>query len=150
MKFRRLTLEELNELEKEFIEFLIVNGIEAQDWTDLKENEPDKAEKIVEQFSDVVFTSIFRKNQFVDLIAKNEIRCFQFLENKVVLVGVKSNADTTDFRKNTPTELSKQEFEVYNTDKTFSKSREEEMFELIENGATLSDGSLFKNLCLAL
>ena len=36
MKYRRLTIDELKELEQEFIQFLINNGIEGNDWEKIK------------------------------------------------------------------------------------------------------------------
>ena len=46
-KYRRLTLEELEELQKEFVDFLVINGITAEDWVKLKDNEVDKSELII-------------------------------------------------------------------------------------------------------
>ena len=38
-KYRRLTIEELQNLEKEFISFLVVNGIPSEDWEQIKKDE---------------------------------------------------------------------------------------------------------------
>ena len=149
-KFRRLDLAELKELEKEFVEFLIINGITADDWIKIKEENNDKADKIIDQFSEVVFSSIFRKNQFIDFIEKDEIKCFQFLDEKIVLVGIKNDDPKIDLTKATKEELKNREFQVYTLDKKYTKPREEEMFDLVQSGAILSDGELFKKLCLGL
>ena len=42
-------------LKEDFVDFLVVNGIDAEEWTKLKSNNPDKAQHIIAQFSDVVF-----------------------------------------------------------------------------------------------
>ena len=47
MKYERLSKNELEELEKEFVDFLVVNGITAQDWVAIKENEPLNADEII-------------------------------------------------------------------------------------------------------
>ena len=38
-KYRLLTKEELVQFDKEFIEYLVVNGITGEEWKQLKENE---------------------------------------------------------------------------------------------------------------
>ena len=54
MKYTRIPSDELEKLEDEFVNFLVVNGITADDWVAIKENEPMNAAEIVDQFSDVV------------------------------------------------------------------------------------------------
>ena len=66
LKYKRLSIEQLKELEKEFVDFLVVNGILAEDWLKLKETDPDKAEQMVDLFSDVVFEGILRKTDFIE------------------------------------------------------------------------------------
>lgn len=149
-KFRKLGQDELTELEKEFVEFLIVNGIDAHTWEKMKENQTKKAEAVIDQFSEVVFTSIFRKNEFVDFITTDKVKCFHFQSEQVVLVGVDAEDKEVNFLKASIDELKGRSFKVYTTNKKFQKSREEEMFDLIESGGKLSDGQLFKKLCLAL
>jgi hypothetical protein len=149
-KFRRLTIDELKELEKEFIEFLVVNGIAADDWEKIKKESEAKADSIVDQFSTVVFNSIFLKNQFLDYVSETEIKCFHFLDEEVVLVGMKSDVEGLDLREANQEELRKHKFDVYTTNKKYLKSREEEMFDLVEKGAVLSNGDLFKKMCLTL
>ncbi len=60
-KFRSLTHEELESMEKEFIDSLVLNGITGEDWEKLKKESPENAEGICESFSDVVFTKILKQ-----------------------------------------------------------------------------------------
>jgi hypothetical protein len=152
-KYRLLSIDELQALEKEFIDFLILNGIEAKDWEKLKMNDKPAAEKVIELFSDVVFEKIFRKVEYLEQRSTKEIRCFQCLGDKLVLVGIKapagSNADfnnseyISSIMKN-PAE----EFDVYTSEKVYSKQREVELFDMTQAGCTISDGKLFKAICL--
>ena len=57
-KYRELTTLELKELEKEFIDYLIVNGITADDWVKIKEEQQEKAEDIITLFSDSTKTPV--------------------------------------------------------------------------------------------
>lgn len=154
-KYRLLSTEELNELEKEFIDFLIVNGITAEDWEKLKKDEKEKAEDIIVLFSDVVFTGVMKKVRFLEIRTQSEVKTFQCLDEKMVLVGMYSEGnEEVDFTsydfiqnatKNPPVGI-----KVYTTDKKYSKEREVELFEMTQSGCSVSDGKLFKTLSLAL
>lgn len=155
IKYRLLSQEELAELEQEFIEFLILNGIAADDWKAMKEQHPDDSMRMIELFSDVVFDSIMRKTQFLELRDKRELKTLQCLEDKFVLVGLNASktheADFTDSQyvesalSTPPSNL-----EVYTVEIKYEKPRGEEVFQLMERGYEISDGKLFKTLCLAL
>ena len=67
-KYRLLTAEELELFEKEFIDYLVVNGITADDWEKIKSEDQFKAEQIMALFSDVVFEKIMRQTQFLNKI----------------------------------------------------------------------------------
>lgn len=54
-KYRLLTHEELIELEKEFIDFLILNSIVASDWMKIKNEEPEKATRFIHLFLVTLF-----------------------------------------------------------------------------------------------
>ena len=66
-KYRILTLEELDLLKKDFIEFLVVNGITGEDWEEIKLINPENRDKVVELFSEVVFTKILLQTNFLEL-----------------------------------------------------------------------------------
>jgi len=149
MKYQRLPNSELEKLKDDFVQFLIINGIDASDWEKQKSEEPTKSEQIIEQFSDVVYESIFRKNQYLEITLKHEILAFYFQPKQVVLVGLKSSNDSLDLRSlddwnvvtNNP-----ESFEVISQQKSYSDDREIEMFQLYKRGATLSNGELFRSL----
>lgn len=153
VKYRSLTSEELQELEKEFIEFLVINGITADQWEVVKKEAKEKAELILEQFSDVVWEGVLRKTQFIEHRSPQEVRAFQCLPGKMILMGLKINDESIDL---TTAEGFKKVQEkvpstsVYSTEKTYHKKREEEVFELIQSGSVISDGKLFKSIALIL
>lgn len=150
-KYRNLTSEELKDLEKEFIEFLVINGITADKWELLKKEDKEKAELILEQFSDVVWEGVLRKTQFIEHRSPQEIRTFQCLSGKMVLMGLKIEDDSIDLRtpegiKNVKSKAPSTS--VYTTEKIYHKKREEEIFGLIQSGSVISDGTLFKRIAL--
>jgi hypothetical protein len=149
VKYRKLSKDELNEFEKEFINFLVVNGVTADDWVNIKANQKEKAEGIIHKFSDVIFESILRKTNYLEFISPKSIKCFQCLKDDIVLIGIDAPNDSKiDFTKKINEDFG--DLEVYTSTKKYKKQRELEMFDLINAGAQISDGKLYKKLCLIL
>jgi hypothetical protein len=154
MKYRSLTIEELQELEKEFVNFLILNGIEANDWEKIKKDNLSHANELIDMFSDAVFERIMKRIEYLEYREPKEIKTFQCLSDRLVLVGMTAaniDADFTDSVymqkaiQNPPESL-----KVYTIKKKYSKERELELFDMIQAGCTISDAVIFKSLCLAL
>ncbi|MBD79854.1 MAG: hypothetical protein CL840_13145 [Crocinitomicaceae bacterium] len=154
-KYRLLTHEELMEFEKEFIDFLVVNGITAPDWQALKEEKPKEAVKVIASFSDVIFEGSMRKIKFLELRKTREVRCYQCLDKKMILVAMQADPDLDiDFTSqeglmqamtNPPKGL-----QVFTSEKEYEGVREEELFLMTRQGCLVSDGKLFKALSMAL
>ena len=151
-KYRALNIEELESLEKEFVDFLVLNGIMHDDWIKMKVKDPIGAQKMTELFSDVVWEGILRKTKHLDFRSKHSIKCFQCLDDKIVLVGVDSTQ--TDMSSAEFAKLKTQDYPddvvAFTTEKKYSKVRELEIFEMLNWGCEISEGQLFKELCLAL
>ncbi len=155
VKYRSLLADELKTFEKEFISFLVVNGVAPETWEALKQDDQDKANQIIDQFSDVVFESVFRKATFIDFISEKSIKCFQFLEKEVRLVGLDAAVDSpVNFLSDQPIDqvlaAHIDALEVYQTKKAYQVQRELEMFNMTNKGAVLSEGVLFKKIALLL
>lgn len=128
MKYTRIVKEELEKLENEFVDFLVVNGIVAEDWIAIKENEPLKADEIVNQFSDVVWEIILRSTDYLDKIESNVAYYFKCDLEEITMIKVTKIGTKTEHQKAT---------------KAYMKNREVELFEMIQNGCTISDGKIF-------
>jgi hypothetical protein len=152
-KYRLLTKEELQGLEKEFVEYLVVNGIAAEDWEKMKIETPNSAQRIVDLFSDVVFEKILRNVQFLEIHQKLSIRTFRCGAEEIEMITMEAEDEDTDFRDpsfianamvNPPKDLL-----IYKTKKPYTSNREEEIFKMIENGCLVSNGNLHKTLTIA-
>ena len=154
-KYRLLSIDELQALEKEFIDYLVVNGITADMWVEIKEHDNDQAEAVVATFSDVVFESILRKTKYLEIREKHFIYTYQCNADNLVLVALETpEAEDVDFTdvnyvakamKNPPKSLS-----VYTKSKPYSKTRELELFDMLQAGCQMTDDKMFKALCLVL
>jgi hypothetical protein len=154
-KYRLLTIEELQALEKEFIEYLVVNGISSTDWTSLKEEQPASAERIIELFSDLILGTILKNVGYLEKRGKNHLHVFQCLKEDLVLVAMEGpNQEEIDFTN--PDFISSSmltppsSLQVYTTQKPYTLERELELFKMIEEGCVITQDKLFKALCLAL
>lgn len=148
-KYRSLTTAELAPLEEDFVKFLVLNGLTSEDWVKIKSEDIDQANGIIDAFSDVVFEKILRTNMFLDYVSKKEICSIQFLGDKEVLVGAKA-PEGHDFDIDTPLSKPLDGVKVFTIEKPYQKERELSMFDYLNHDWKLSNGSLFKKLCLGL
>ena len=154
-KYRLLSIDELHALEKEFVEFLVLNGIPAEDWQKMKQEDTTATEDTIELFSDVVFESIMRKTKYLENRGTHHVHIFQCLPEQIILVAMEAEAsEEIDFTN--PDFLSSAMLtppsgvKLFTTTKAYAKTREIELFEMLHAGCVLTDDRLFKTLCLAL
>jgi hypothetical protein len=153
--YRSLSLEELTELEKEFVEYLVLNGFTAEDWVKMKEQDRAGADQMIDVFSDVVFEGIMRNVKYVEYRSEKFVHAFQCHAEELVLVAMETKdeigvnfldpAFIQEATVNPPDKLF-----VRTSSKKYSKRRELELFDMVQAGCVISDGGLFKALCLKL
>lgn len=153
MKYRKLTLDELEELESEFTTFLATHGIPAEDWEKMKAEAPERCEKLIEIFSDIVFDKIMRRVDYLEHREERIIRIFKFEDEKVIMNGLRLEGESAiDFRKNQNAEqlmqlfrLSPGRLKIFTAEKKYTKERPLEIFSLISSGAQiLKEDRLFQ------
>ena len=133
MKYTRIPTDELEKLEDEFVNFLVMNGIIADDWVAIKENEPLNADEIVNQFSEVVWESILRSTKDLNKVEEESAYYFKCDTDKIYLIKV----DKTEAAA-----------EQFSTSKEYNKTRELELFEMLQSGCTISEGEEYEKLTL--
>ena len=149
MKYRMLTVEELKELEKEFIQFLSSNTITGPDWENIKKNKPQKAEEMLGMFSDIVMEKALKNIKWAEVITPQSIRTFWFQEKKVSLVGIDINDSSIDLTKDPLSKLGKinhgsEPLKIWRTDKEYNVQREEELWEVLSKGASIVSAERYK------
>ena len=65
-KYKCLTADELQNLEKEFINFLASAQITGSDWEKMKKDEVEKVEELIAVFSDLVYEKVLSKIKFLE------------------------------------------------------------------------------------
>ena len=152
MKYKRLTDNELQSLEKEFVLFLSSQSIEAKEWERLKKEEKDKAEGLIEIFSDLVWERILTANNYTEFVSEKEFRTALFGQDQAqmiiakVVASSKINLKSKNLTKVMQNGIKKGEVELYRATKKYAKKREEEMMGAIKEGAFVSRGNWYKAL----
>jgi len=93
-KYRHLTTAELQELRQEFVNYLVVNGIDADEWSKIQTLDTEKATEITALFSDVVFEKVLRQTQYLRFTALDSVHCFHYQTDAAVMVGLRSKTGT--------------------------------------------------------
>lgn len=153
MKYRRLTKEELQELEQEFVRFLASNSVTADEWVQLKSDTPEKAEGLIDVFSDIVFENILSKVEYMEHKQKNLLRVYHFLDDKVLMMGMVHRGNrVVDFAENLSVDemleqVREGQLELFSGEKKYKQLKEKEIFFILEEGALISkDPTLFNTL----
>lgn len=154
MKYRRLNKEELAEVEPEFIRFLASNSITGDDWVKMKAETPQKAEGMIDIFSDIVFDRVLTKVEFMEFKTKHDLKTFHCKKNKIKMMGLMVEGETDlDFSQNMAPDqmmsllqLSDAKLKLYQAEKSYAKERELELFEMMESGCLITKGDLYRVL----
>ena len=89
MKYTRLTKEQLEELHREFINFLAAQTITVQEWDALKKDKPEVAEQELDVFSDLIWEGVLSKAEFLENISNHQLFLFKLEETSMRLIVVK-------------------------------------------------------------
>jgi hypothetical protein len=151
MKYKRLTNEELQALEKEFVNYLAAGQITASDWEKMKKQEIEKVEELIDVFSDMVYEKVMSKIKFLEFREKKTLNIYNCLEENIHLVGLRVSENSVldltagdvlnQWNNNHDNAIS-----IIKSEKKYVKDRGVEVFELLQNGCLITDDKLFNVL----
>lgn len=155
-KFRRLSLTELKEVEPQFVRFLSVHGYDADSWEKMKIANPDGADALILQFSQTVFAGVIEKVEYLLHRRPRDLRAYRCLSDKIEMYGLLVEGET-GLDLSDPNVSPTQMMELVKNDgatvKLFSGERayreigrDQDIFLLMEQGALISDNTLFSLL----
>lgn len=151
MKYRRLTKEQFDELHPEFINFLATQAIDKAEWDKIKIEKPEVAEQELDVFSDLIWEGVLTKAAYLEHFSKNIIFLFYCTEEAMHSIVLKSLVPETDFLSKEGLQwLSDNMFtetvEMQVGKKEFGPDRNQAIFDIIMQGAFLSDGQLYQQI----
>ena len=147
MKYSRLTKEQFEELQKEFINFLATQSVTADEWKNLKENKPELAEMDLDVFSDLIWEGVLKSAKYLEHISPQHMHLFAINNDHmhVIAVTLKNEVDMTTkegfgwLREN----LMDENVEFLQAKKTYSEDRNLDIFKLIQQGSVITKGDLY-------
>lgn len=149
MQYARLTKEQLEELHQEFINFLATQSITAEEWKDIKTNKPHVAEEELDIFSDLVWERVLTNARFLEHISPNQMHLFALNDDKMSLIAVKIDAPDVDITTKEGYQwlqdnLGDDRVVFLNASKEYGEKPNVDKFALIQQGAQITKGGLFK------
>ena len=150
MEYSRLSSEQFNELNQEFATFLAANSLDKKEWDQIKTQNPSQAEEILDRFSDLVWNDVLDKNLFIEHLNPQHLFLFECLENHMQLILIKTQDQTVDFTRPSGLQWIQDHFHsdsisLFQSQKKYSQ-RKHDIYDLIQKGGQLSNGSLFKSI----
>lgn len=154
-KFRRLRRDELEEVRPQFIKFLAVNGIDGPSWEQIKVNDPAKTDQLLLQFSQIVFSGVIEKVEFLIQRSKQDLRTYHCLADKIIMNGLMIEGETDlDLSDATASpqamieqlQKSGASVKLYSGERAYRGEKDQDIFLLMEQGALISEGQMFSTL----
>ncbi|MCA6422916.1 MAG: hypothetical protein IM568_08880 [Flavobacterium sp.] len=148
MKYKRLTKEQFEALHKEFSNFLATQSIDKTEWDSIKANRPEVAEQELDVFSDLIWEGVLTNAHYLEHFSKNHIFLFHCQEKLIQSIVLKALKPQVDFMQKEGLQwLSDNMFtetvEIHIGKKEYQTERNKAIFDLITEGAILSDGQLY-------
>ncbi|MEM6398542.1 MAG: DUF6495 family protein [Bacteroidota bacterium] len=166
-KYRRLTLEELKEVEPQFIRFLAANGVPGEEWKRILGEELERADQLILEFSQVVFGSTLERIEYLQERKPNDLRTYACGPDLIRMNGLRiegqTSLDLTD-QNMPPSEMLQRlktdgaRVKLYSGERPYrphpnqteppenQPDRSFDLYRLMEAGARISNGELFNTL----
>lgn len=151
MKYKRLTKEQFEALHQEFANFLATQSIDKNEWDTIKSTTPEVAEQELDVFSDLIWEGVLTNAQFLEHFSRNHIFLFHCQEKFIRSLVLKSLDPEVDFMNKAGLQwlgdhLFTDVVEIHTGTKEYGEDRNKALFDLITEGAILSDGQLYMQI----
>ena len=151
MKYARLTKEQFEELTTEFVNFLATQSIDKAEWDKIKQEQPHIAEQELDVFSDLIWEGVLARAEYLEHFSKTHVFLFQCGDvyvHSIVLRALDPGIDllTRDGMQWLADHMFTEQIEMKVGKKEFGPDRNAAIFDLIQQGAFLSDGHFYKQI----
>ena len=148
MKYARLTKEQFEELQQEFINFLATQSITADEWKKLKIEKPEVAEQELDIFSDLIWEGVLNKVKYLEHISPKQLMLFHVSEAFMELIAIKVDEESIDITteygyKWLQQNLHDDSVNLYTSTKAITDDRNKDIFVLIQQGSVITKGELY-------
>jgi len=148
MKYQRLTKEQLEELQPEFVNFLAVQTITATEWAALKRDQPEVAEQELDVFSDLIWEGVLDKVEYLEHFSPQHMFLFQIDGTTINLISIKIENEMVDITTDEgyawlQANLMADAVNLFTSSKILKEDRNADIFALIKQGASITKGQLY-------
>lgn len=148
MKYSKLSKEQFEELHEEFAVFLAAQSIDEKEWSSIKKEKPELADKELEVFSDFVWEKVLSKANYLEHFSNDSLNLFKCDDKDIQRIVVKVNKEGVNLLESTDFEWfldnsNDPRIEYLKGKKDYGLERNLEIFDLIQKGSVVSDGKLF-------
>lgn len=136
-------------MHNEFINFLATQSITATEWETLKNTRPQVVEEELDVFSDLVWEGVLGKVNYLENISRQQMHLFHLADKEMKLISVKILNPDIDlntsigfnwFKKNWQSDF----VEYLQASKSFTEDKNLDKFKLIQEGAVITKGELYR------
>ena len=164
LRYRRLRRDELEEVQPQFIHFLAANGLPGPDWEQLKAEDPQRADRLIHEFSQVIFGTTLERIEFLIERHPKDLRTYRCGPETIEMNGLRIEGQTSLDLSDTsiPPSVMMQQLredgarvQLYSGQRAYrpypaatngssdAPDRSFDLYRLMEGGALISDGELF-------
>ncbi len=150
-----LTDEELSHFSEELKQFLIVNGVHAEEWETMNQKNPEKAVELVGLFSDAVLHRVYENIKYLEFRSPDSCMLFYLGQEVIHLISIQSKSGiSVDLSSPEGIHLALVQqpgsLSFFKTKKAYHNSREEEVHRFLEQGCVPSSKEFWDAMQLAL
>jgi hypothetical protein len=133
MQYKRLSIDELQSLETDFVRFLSLQGIDAPQWQIIKQSDQARCDQLIEEFSDLVIGSTLEKIQYLMKSEDDNLYLFEMKNDvaHVYIFKIRSEINTVaDINSYSSTFISSGR-------KVYMEDRSAEIYKMLESGCSI-------------
>ena len=153
MKYTRLTQEQFHTLAEEFALFLAAQSIDAKSWDRLKNTDAEAVDCQLDAFSDLVWEEVLTKAVYLEHRTNRDCFIFKAEAHTISVLrffwsGGMLDWTEVDLVAWLPSHWSDESLEINKGTKSYVGDRQQEIFKLIQQGASIVDAPEYASLFL--
>ena len=151
MKYRRLSKNQFESLNREFALFLALQSIDKIRWDQIKSYNFSLTDKLLDQFSDMVWDRSLEKIIYLENRSDYHLFLFKCKNNSIDLILLEIETDCPSFmnngyRKWLSKNLLDTRVKIFESTRLLYDNLKEEKYRLMTQGATVSNGEIYEDL----
>ena len=151
MKYVRLTKEQFESLHEEFALFLATQSIDKTQWNSIKIENPQLTDELLDVFSDMVWDQSLEKINYLENKSDHHLFLLKYDGAQIDLILIRLEEDCRylmdkKYKNWLAKHLSDPRVSIFESSKSTDKGLKTEKFNLMNEGAVVSDGKTFEDL----